>query len=197
MRIVLTSQKSKFITVFQLTKTSIKDVAEGTEVKFKVVEKQPKSNASNKIINVQPVVNMNTSENENIVEHNDNTNNLTLPDIKESALEKSTNSVTRRNSALSRRRSRDISAKESASKTTEKTNNTLPKGSLAGSRNKSASRESLNERTTQRSSSRAANPKRLDSATITSRQSARSDKRETRIMNNTPRSSVTRKNSIA
>ena len=199
MRIIMTSHKSKFISVFQLTKACVKDIAEGTEVHLKTVEKQSKPIVSNINKDAELTENINKSEDANRAEDKDTdiVKTSILPDIEESRLEKTTNVVTRRNSALSKGPNRDISAKESARTTSGKVKTNIIKSSLVGSRDKSTSRESLADQT-RKSSSRATNQKRPDSASTKGRLlSARSDKRETRILNNTPRKSISRKNSNA
>ncbi|XP_045211706.2 uncharacterized protein LOC123563147 [Mercenaria mercenaria] len=211
LRIIMTSNKSKFISVFQLTTTSVEQVAEGAKVSLSVVDKKPKADnnaETNDEVKGSVVTSGEKKELENEKVLNLDTPKMpTLTEIKNSARDKSTNTV--RNS-LSKERKSDVSDQESVTSSSGRSKTNPTRGNLLSSRGKSASRESVTASVPDRSGKRLnsarsesvtagtpdRNGKRVNSAR-NSRMYGRLERMQETILNNNSGNIVSRKNSKA
>lgn len=193
-RLIMTTHKSKFISVFQLSAPSVTQVAKGTHVKFDVVGKDNKTNDKS---NKGDINNSGTTRAGISGPSVEMAKMSTSTELKKS--EKSTNVITVR-SSQSKGRTSDTSDQESIISTTGQGRANLLRGNLVGSRDKSTSRESVATNATDRKSDISSQitrggGNRMNSAR-NSRMSGRFERKDSSLLNKSSRNGINRKNSI-
>lgn len=143
LRIIMTTHRSKFVSVFQLTSPSVQQVAEGTKVKIDIVERDPKVNHTTDTKEYIPEIVSKSGDNQPQLENErmtrlDITRMSTGTELKSVVLDQSTDAVIVRSS-----QSKERASNQSDHKPVESTSvgrNDIPRDrSLSRSRDRAAS----------------------------------------------------------